>query len=214
MGNTHQSYEERKPGLELLTPVVTFKFPAITQEDRKYGGYKVTVILPPDLAEKVAAALYDMAVDAYGGNRAEKCTMPYSLNENGEMELRFRSKYQPAVYDLTANLVEDIPNIGNGTKGKVKGWIRPSLKPGDTGLVAALQAVQIADLKTYGGASFNALDDSDIDLSELENPFTVGEGPFLRSHVPAEAAQDEVKAKGETSANRRPPPKQKLNLDI
>lgn len=160
-----------------VTPTGIAQYPYLNKPDTKFnvdGEYKVTLEIPAEDASSLIQQLEDAhnkcvesAKAENKGKRVKEGDLPFTVNEDaGTVSLRFKLKarvtpkigeafeQKPAIVDakrqpLSANTV-----VGGGSKLKVAFEIIPYYTAiAGAGLSLRLKAVQVIDLKSFGGAS-------------------------------------------------------------
>jgi len=189
--------------VQLTTPKTTFIFPALDAPDTKFkaeGEYKVKVRLDQDEAEPILRTIkqihqnnvQDVRKQKGKGKKVKEADMPYTEVEDddgnltGEVEFNFKLPAQvtrrkdgkvinlsPKVFDAKKNIMEPVPQIWNGSVGKVAFKVRPYEAPIGVGVSLRLQAVQVIEVQGPNGGnadSFGFDDEDGYEFSEEDAP--------------------------------------------
>jgi hypothetical protein len=162
--------------LFVVTPAGTAQYPRINKPDAKYGNYEVNLVLPIEQAKPLVAQLNGLLHDSYVPGKLKdksKVKLPYKIDrEEGTVTFLFKSKKQPAVYDLKGHKVDSEVSLGGGSIIKVSALVRPYAQDyKDVGLKAYLNGVQVLKLVEYKKSDFG---DASGELGD-EPGFVAGE---------------------------------------
>jgi len=155
-----------------VTKLGTFRYPHLNIPDTKYdrdGTYKVDLRQSKELAREFAQLCKRVAEEEWGPAKAKGAKMPYSVDEadNDFVIIKAKAKaiYPPTIANALGKKVDrrNIPAIGTGTTGKLDLRLATTEVKGDRYVSCYLQGVQIAKLVEYGGSSFDAIDEDEVD---------------------------------------------------
>jgi hypothetical protein len=195
--------KEKKP--LYVTPVGIAQYPHLTKPDTKFnpdGEYKVTLEVPSDeaaemikLIEKAHEEALAAGKEEAKGKRVKEGDYPFAVNdEAGTVSFRFKLKarvvpkkgdpfeQKPAVVDAKRKpLGKDIV-VGGGSKIKVAYEVITYYTAiAGAGVSLRLKAVQVLDLKQFGGGAgaanvFGEEDGFTSDEEESDTPFAGNDG--------------------------------------
>lgn len=175
---------------EITTAVATLVWPHLHAPDTRFDDpedakFKTEFTLSPEDAQpliKQAKALIAQAKKE--GKASAPPKAPYTKNDDGTYTFKCHSYNAPALFDAAGQPMEGGLKIGGGTKARLALLQRVYEGFGNTGITQYVNAVQILDLKTFGGSDrdaggfgFDAREGfTASDTEELDDPFGNDEG--------------------------------------
>ena len=165
-----------KQKLEMVrTPKGVASYPWLTKEDPEYGGYKVSLKLDAEDAtpviEKIEAAM-EQARTLVPNGKKPKENLPYKVEDDGTVTVKFKSNYAPMVVDAETNRVPSSVNILGGSIIKVNGELNPYFVPTTgVGVSIYIKAVQVLKLGEGSGSGFDKTEGYTVNSSEEEPSF-------------------------------------------
>jgi len=183
---------------KVMSPICEAQWVFLREPCRDYNSYEIDLILNPrGNAEHKAFMTGLKNLLPQGSN-----TTPWRARQEhpGEYILKLRQKAQvkgkdgrlvdikPAVYDANANIMPDVPLIGNGSKLCVSIEVRSYSYSGKVGIRLNPEAVQIVELVPYvpKDSASNPFSGGDSSTGPELTPPNAGFQPVAGAQVPAQ----------------------------
>jgi hypothetical protein len=138
--------------IAFITPAGTAKYPHITEKDtgHKYSSnkYDSRLIVDAEEAKPFIKLVQDAAKDA----GLDDPKLPFKLLEDGTVEIKAKSTYQPAIFDSRNKKIDKLPQgtrVAGGSTIRMAG----TLNVYDKGVSLWLNQVQIIELVDGQGKS-------------------------------------------------------------
>jgi len=167
----------KKQKINFQTPTGVAKYPHLLKPDTAFdteGKYKSELLLSPEDAKPLIKIIEDAAKEEHGKSNYR---VPYQVEEEtGEVAFKLQSKYMPEFYDTAGQKVPTnaLPQIGGGSRLRLKGFLNVYKVSGQAGVAITLQAVQIVEaVQGLNGTGFGAIEEGGftVDTSAMDAPF-------------------------------------------
>jgi len=145
----------KMPQERFTSPIATLVWPHVHAPDTKFdedGVYTTEFTLTREEAQP----LIDLAKKLIAQAKRQKLAKapnkaPFTENDDGTVTFKAKSKHQPALFDAQGTPMAPGVKVGGGTRARVAGLMRVYEGFGHTGVTLYLNALQIIDLKEFGG---------------------------------------------------------------
>jgi hypothetical protein len=148
----------KMPQDKFVTPIVTLVWPHVHAPDTKFvkDGEDAKYNTQFSLSKDEAAPIISTAKRLINEARKSKLTkappkLPFTENEDGTVTFKCASKNAPALFDASGTPLKPGMKVGGGTLARISGLMRVYEGFGATGVTLYLNAMQIIDLKEFGG---------------------------------------------------------------
>ena len=167
----------KKQKINFQTPTGVAKYPHLLKPDTAFdseGKYKSELLLSQEDAKPLIKIIEDAAKEEHGKSNYR---VPYMTDEEtGEVAFKLQSKYMPEFYDTAGQKVPTnaLPQIGGGSRLRLKGFLNVYKVSGQAGVSITLQAVQIVEaIQGMNGTGFGAIEGGGftVDTSAIDAPF-------------------------------------------
>ena len=210
--------------IQFTTPKGIAQYPWLSKPDTKFneeGVYKVDLIIPkadaiPLLKQinEVFAENVDKQTKKAKGQDIQKAKPPYfeELDDAGQptgnVVLRFKSKYKPAIFDAKGIPIVD-SSIWGGSELKVNGSIAPyftsMIGAGVSLRLSAVQVIQYVEGRSGGAEGFGFTEEAGYEHKAPETfEEVVPEAPVEVAAAPAEAVSEEPKVRAPSKPDVQP----------
>jgi hypothetical protein len=148
------------PSARFTTPIATLVWPHVHAPDTKFvkDGDNARYKTEFTLTAEEAAPMIKQAKALISEARKSKITKappkaPHKENDDGTVTFSCHSYNAPALFDAAGTPIKPGTKVGGGTRAAVAGLMKVYEGFGATGVTLYLNALQIVDLKEFGGGS-------------------------------------------------------------